>query len=598
MTVRQVQVAVGVGGVAVALAALGSVYACHLQACAPQPRVGPADALLWTVGGLAYLGVGLVAWRRRPDNRVGLLMVAVGLAWFAFPDDDFLRSSLARTWSPTLTYFFAVRELWIPVLVALVAAFPSGRLRRCDKLVVGGIAGFYVLRNLSIVLFWHPPLGGWGPVDNLLLVRADPLLLARIEGLVFDLDEPILLALVGWILWRWWRSSVPMRRAMAPLLWAGVPWVASFALGTVRLVFASDPLRDVENFLGRVGLLALPFGLLAVLLHRQLFHTRLGRLLQDLSRPMPGGTLQPRLAEALGDPSLTVAFARPDGDGYVDSQGHHLRPDAPPPGRAVTYVEGARGRAAALVHDPALSDDRDLLAAATSAVRLALDNERLHATIRAQLEEVRASRARIVEAADAERRRIERDLHDGAQQRLVTLGMALRMTRERLGVDADPAAAELIDHAIAEAGYALDELRELARGLHPAILAEGLRPAVEDLVDRLPVPVDVEVSDRWLPEPQLATAYFVIAEALTNVAKHAHASRASVRAQLDGQWLQVGVDDDGVGGADPDGSGLMGLSDRVAAADGDLHVSSDGRGTRVTARIPVAWRPATNPEGV
>jgi len=197
---------------------------------------------------------------------------------------------------------------------------------------------------------------------------------------------------------------------------------------------------------------------------------------------------------------------------------------------------------------------------------------------------------RIVEASDAERRRLERNLHDGAQQRLVATSLAVRMAARR--VTDNPALRTMLDGAGDELALALEELRELARGLHPAVLSDhGLCAAIEAVADRAPVPVtvDVPVGER-LPETIEAAAYFVVCEALTNVAKYAHASEARVRVERSDGHAQVEVVDDGVGGADESGgSGLRGLADRVAAVDGRLHVYSPlGEGTQITAELPCA----------
>jgi len=242
---------------------------------------------------------------------------------------------------------------------------------------------------------------------------------------------------------------------------------------------------------------------------------------------------------------------------------------------------------AALIHDPAL--DAGLVRAAGAAAGLAIANERLRAEVRAQLEEVRASRQRIVEAGDRERRRVERNLHDGAQQRLITLSLALGMLRDQSAADLAMRAA--LADACAELKQATAELREMARGIHPAILTEeGLPPAVESLADRSTVPVRVksDLSTR-LPEPVEATAYFVISESLANVAKYAHASGVHVTITTRDGFLRLEVSDDGIGGADPGiGSGLLGLEDRVSAVGGTLRVASPrGGGTRVLAEIPV-----------
>jgi signal transduction histidine kinase len=211
---------------------------------------------------------------------------------------------------------------------------------------------------------------------------------------------------------------------------------------------------------------------------------------------------------------------------------------------------------------------------------------KLDAELQARLEELRASRARIVEAGDAERRRLERDLHDGAQARLVALAVLLRSARNR----ADGELATLLDRALEELQTSLSELRELARGIHPAVLTDrGLEPAIQALASRAPVPVTVDAdADDRLPGPVESAAYFVVSEALTNVAKYAQASQATVAVRRENGHVVVEVTDDGIGGADvAHGSGLRGLADRVAALDGKLSLESPaGRGTRLHAEIP------------
>jgi signal transduction histidine kinase len=210
-----------------------------------------------------------------------------------------------------------------------------------------------------------------------------------------------------------------------------------------------------------------------------------------------------------------------------------------------------------------------------------------------QEEELRASRTRLVEAESNERRRLERNLHDGAQQRLVSLALSLRLAESRLAADPAGAAAVLRDAQI-ELSQALEELRELARGIHPAILTErGLTPAIRALAARAPLPVELDLPDDRLPEPVEAAAYYVVAEALTNVTKYSHASAAEVSVRQANGLITVEVADDGEGGADASrGSGLRGLADRLAALDGTLVVDSPpGDGTRVRAVIPVPADP-------
>ncbi|MDQ3738603.1 MAG: sensor histidine kinase, partial [Actinomycetota bacterium] len=298
------------------------------------------------------------------------------------------------------------------------------------------------------------------------------------------------------------------------------------------------------------------------------------------------------------DPSIDVAHWLQDDASYVDSHGHPVELPADDPGRTVTVIERAGARLGALVHDPALREEQGMLDAVCAAVGLAMENERLHAEVLARLGEVTASRARIVQAADAERRRVERNLHDGAQQRLVTLSLALTMARNRLARDASrsqagpcgPGVDELLTEAADELVLALQDLRELARGIHPAILVEeGLGAALESLAERSPVPVQVSAqASASLPPPVEAAAYYVVSEALANVVKYANASSVTVNVGHCDRGLLVEVADDGSGGATArPGSGLEGLADRVAALDGTLTVESQpGHGTRVTAEIP------------
>ena len=295
------------------------------------------------------------------------------------------------------------------------------------------------------------------------------------------------------------------------------------------------------------------------------------------------------LAERLGDRSLNIAYWLPDRQIFVDERGHPVDLPESGSGRAWTAVEREGNRVAAIVHDAELDATPELVHAAASAASLALDNERLKADLRARLEELRHSRRRIVEAADDARRQIERDLHDGAQQQLVSLALDLRLLRARL--KHEPEVAETVEELADKLATALAELRELARGIHPAVLSDhGLGPAIHVLVERSPLTVECDLAfeDR-LPAPVEAAAYFVVAEGLTNVIKYANAAKATVSVRRRGGMVEVSVGDDGIGGARIDaGSGLRGLSDRLAALEGDLELDSPlGEGTRLSARIPL-----------
>jgi signal transduction histidine kinase len=299
------------------------------------------------------------------------------------------------------------------------------------------------------------------------------------------------------------------------------------------------------------------------------------------------GPIRELLAERVGDRTLSIAYWLPDRETFVNELGHPVAMPDPGSGRAWTAVDHGGRRVAAIIHDAELDTTPELVNAAAAAAALALDNERLKADLRARVEDLRISRARIVEAADAARRRLERDLHDGAQQQLVSLALDLRLLRARLkGTDLVPMVEELSD----KLAVALAELRELARGIHPAILTDrGLGPAVQGLADRVPLPVEVDVE---LPErpaaPIEAAAYFVVAEALTNVARYARAREARVEVRRNGEGVVVAVSDDGVGGAVVEGgTGLRGLQDRLAALDGRLSIHSPpGEGTTLRAVIP------------
>jgi signal transduction histidine kinase len=339
---------------------------------------------------------------------------------------------------------------------------------------------------------------------------------------------------------------------------------------------------------GALAVFAVPVAIVALALLDAL-HTLLCVIVSALLAPrtIPSGPVREMLAASLGDHSVTIAYWLPEREVFVDELGRPVHMPEPGSGMTWTAVERDGRRVAAIVHDAALDTSRELVTAAAAASSLAIDNERLKADLRARLEELRVSRLRIVEAADAARRRLERDLHDGAQQQLVGLALELRLLRRRVG---DPELESLVDDLGDRLNLALNELRELARGIHPAILtARGLGPALGALADRVPVPVEVEIAvDERYPPAVEAAAYFFVAEALTNVAKYAQATLAQVEVHRAGHELVVTVTDDGVGGADMEaGSGLRGLQDRLSAVDGTLAIESPpGEGTRLRAALP------------
>jgi signal transduction histidine kinase len=531
------------------------------------------------VVGWSFVGTGLYAWGRRPESRVGVLMVLVGFAWFLGP--------VYAADSPLVfTLGIVASGLWGPVFGHLLLSFPTGRLpTRARRWLV---AASYVLIPLTPV----PALlvsdadqviaeCRGGCPDNVLLIERDQSLGDAALALGSALTLGLCLVAVGMLIRQWRAASKPERRSLVPIFASGgvtLALVAAYAASQV----------DALLWMAFAAFAATPFAFLAGLARADISGSRGVRtLMAQLANAPEPADLRDALARALGDPALELVFWMPELDRYVDAGGSPAKlPDEDDARRTVTEIDHHGHHVAAIVHDRA--QDTETVRAAGAATALTLENRRLDAELRARLVELRASRARLVEAADGERRRIERDLHDGAQSRLVALALNLRLARMSVTDGTDTAA--LLDGSIDELGQSLKELRDLARGIHPAVLSErGLEPAVRDLAARAPVPVDIvgDAAGR-LPAAVETAAYFVVSEALTNVSKYAQARHATVRVERAAGQLVVEVSDDGVGGADAmDGSGLRGLADRVAALSGTLEVTSPpGRGTRLRAQLP------------
>ena len=374
---------------------------------------------------------------------------------------------------------------------------------------------------------------------------------------------------------RWRTASAPQRRTLAPLLWSGIVLLVLVAGTLGAQTVSGDQVPGVLSGVGQIVFASVPFAFLIGLLHGRMAHAgAVSELLVKLGEASGTDGLRCLLADALDDESLQL-FYWVDGS-WVTREG---RPAALPASWTPVELDGQR--IGAIAHDPSL--EPEVLASVAAAASLAMRGERLEAALR-------RSRARIVEAGLKERRRLERNLHDGAQQRLVALSLTLRIAQNQIAKSPEKA-AKMVGDAQEELTRALEELRELARGIHPAVLSDrGLQAAVEALAVRSPLPVKlVEVPGERLPEPVEAAAYFVIAEALTNVAKYANASNATVAVRRVNGHAEVEVRDDGVGGADPGrGTGIRGLVDRVGALDGTLALDSPpGSGTTLRAEIPV-----------
>ena len=468
----------------------------------------------------------------------------------------------------------ALSVAWIGLPLLLGAAAAVRRLVRLDRRAANRFLGTHIPPVPAGVATAGNP---WRRSLEILADRA----LWRMVALLAT--KPLLIAGLCIV------ALVPLA-LLAEILSLGVQGVAD--LGTIDYL---GPWR-LGPALGLVLLAFVPAAAVLVIATLDALYSVLCTIGRALLAPRaaPSGPVRELLAESLGDRSVAIAYWLPDREAFVDEAGHPVALPEPGSGRAWTAVEQDGRRVAAIVHDAALDTSPELVEAAAAASSLAIDNERLKADLRARVEDLRVSRLRIVEAADEARRRIERDLHDGAQQQLLALALELRVLRSSIS---DPEAGPLVDGLVVRLEAALSDLRELARGIHPAILTRsGLDPAIAALADRSPLPVEVQsaIDGRLAPAVE-AAAYFVVAEALTNVARYADAAQARVELSGDGNGgIVVVVADDGVGGADPSaGSGLRGLQDRLAAVDGVLSIDSPpGAGTRLEATIPSPQGPA------
>jgi signal transduction histidine kinase len=474
------------------------------------------------------------------------------------------------------TLGFLLDAVWLALLVQVVVTFPEGRA--WSGAARAAVAGAYAatLGGQLIGAFVLP-----GSRDVLSVTRQQAVADAvdRAQGV---LGIAVALGVLWLVVRRLRVLRGPAQRAQAPLLVAAALTVPPLALSLAWMTATGERSATIET-IDRCVALLIPLGLVAGLSWSRLRRSEASDLVVEL-RTEGATSLRERLANVLGDPTVDVAYRLGDGR-YVDAAGRPLELPRGPE-RAITLVTVRGEEVAALVHDPALLDEPALVEAVRATAGLVLENERLAAAVHAQLAEVRASRTRIVAATDAERRRIERNLHDGAQQRLVTLSLALGLAAAR----DDAAGSDVLARAQDEVDEVIAELRELARGIHPTLLREeGLLTAVEALARRTPLPVTVEGSagDR-LPDAVELAAYFLVSEALTNVVKHAAASEATVRLARTAATLQVFVADNGVGGAraTPD-SGLAGLRDRLEVLDAKLIVESEpGAGTAISVEIP------------
>jgi len=581
---------------ALALGVLGAGFGLLTLAEARSAPGGSFGGTSW-VGAVAEVGAGwsLIAagvaesWRR-PASRAGLLLVWAGIGWFF---TDWNNPGLG---SPAaFTFGLIASALAAPLVAHAALAYPAGRLdSRIDRYaLVFAYAGAGLVLGLLPALFFGPARQGCNLCPaNLALVRPEPGLAGGLlrAGLVLGLAWAVVLVMVG--ARRLGKASPPLRRMLWPVLAPASCYLvlvgADFAHSLPRGTLGNDPL-DYRLWLSEAALLVLmALGVAWAWVRDRRARSAIVRLVMAIAKSPPPGGLRDVLAEMLGDPGLKLAYPVGEPARHVTADGQPASIE-PGKGQVVTpLVRGGR-TVAVLRHRVGLLDDPGLAREVAAAARLALENERLHAEVLAQLEDLRAAQVLIVAAGATERRRLERDLHDGAQQRLVGLSLALRLIAPKPGRAPRSRLTCLIDEADTELRLAIDELRDLAHGIYPAVLAdEGLAAAVEALAENSPIPVTVgHLPETRFPDPVEAAGYFLIAEA-SQLAALARANGITVDIEPEGNRLIMKITEHGTARPGPDlETGLSDVADRVGALGGKLCVERiPGDATTMRVEIP------------
>jgi signal transduction histidine kinase len=561
----------------IALLAAGALLALLQFALLPfDSPAGPALAI-FPIDLLAYLIAGLLAWYRRPSNRIGALILAAGLAVFL--------SGIVNTQVALFLSIGAISAtLPLAAVVHLLHAFPSGRVRGAVPRAT--VAGAYVTALvLGAPRYLFDPAG---PAPALAV--ADWPAAVAVGALVQALAGLAVMLLTAAVLARRLAGAAPeQRRTLLPLYGYGIVTVLFIPLSTRVLAPAFGWSSIVVGGAQLVALGLIPVAFALAVLRGGFARTgeleELGTWLGASGGERPA--LTAALARTLGDPSLEVWFWVPERAGFVDVQGAPVAAPGPSTHRAVEVVELDGRRIGALVYDADLIGEPELVRTAGQVVAIALDRERLTAELRASRRALQLSRERLVDAADAERRRIAQDLHDSLQMQLVLLALEAQQLANAEGTA--PAAAERATALRKGIDAAAAELRQIVHAVMPAALVErGLAAAVEDLADRLPIPTTVDLEPGPLPHAVESTAYFVVSEALANAVKHSGAHSIAVRIARDGSLLRVAVADDGTGGAAANGgAGLRGIADRVDVLGGRMTIDSRPReGTRIHVEVP------------
>ena len=540
-------------------------------------RSGPASGLM-VAAGLALVLAGLLASQTSRTGRAGDPAVLAGLIWFAPVWVGWeLGPPLVRSLG-MLAAGFA-----FPLLFYLVLTFPGGRPPSAGThALTWAVYLEAALAALGLALFRDPyldPVCWANCTDNVFLVRSLPALARAVTATdrwFTVAAAATLLAVCAWRLARRGQARVVLVPIVLPaMVFAAATGAHAIALSRVPLEDPGNPafqlIFDVQN--AAVILLAagLAMGAVMTVVHRR----GVARIVASLGEAPAPGSLESALARALGDPELRVAYWLPDVQRYVDAQGRPVAEPAAAPGRLVTALMQQDSRVAMVSHAATLPElEREFGAA----IRLGLENERLQAEILFQLSEVRASRARIVQAGDAERRRLERNLHDGAQQRILALFYDIRLAHASAEADADDRTRLFLEQALADVQAGLGELRELAHGIYPAILTEaGLGPALATLADGASIPVELDNAvQRRYPEVIETAAYLMVAEAIEDAAGRGAGYAAVTVSHLDGR-LTVTVEDDGQCRS----ASMTEIADRVGALGGILTVEPTWMGVEI-----------------
>ena len=538
------------------------------------------NATLTVAAGVALILAGLVITFFGPAGLTGDLALLAGVLWFApvlvgWDNGSPLVRSVA----------LLAAGFTLPVLLHLVLAAPSGRLR--GTVAPALVLAVYLeatLAALGLALVRHPffdPNCWANCTDNVFLLQSLPGLARWIESADRWFIAAAAIASVLAIAWRLMTDSSPARRAqllfaLPATLLAGAVLAHTVVLQSKPVENPSQPAFQTIFIVECVAVVLLAAALVWATVRLRLQRRAVAQITANLGQAPPPGSVQTALAQAVGDPELQIAYWLAGSQRYVDAAGRPVREPAAAPNRTLTPLVRDDRRIAIVSHTAALPD---LERAIGAAVRLALENERLQAETLAQLDQLRASRIRIVETGDAERRQLERDLHDGAQQHLLALSYDLRLARSQAQADGDAPTGSLLTEATVEAQAALSELRTLAHGIYPAILSEaGLAPAVATLAETAGLPVEIIAvpQRRYVPAVETA-AYLFVAEGLDDAA-HRNASHVTVDIVQDGEWLMITAEDDGSNRT----SEFVEAADRVGALNGRLYVEP----TRLRAELP------------